>query len=73
MPGHTFTASREELKGLYREVIEQNPLLGRIEASLKGLRWTDEEIRTYQLLIACQSNASLKAELEKFNAMLKAS
>lgn len=63
-----FTAGREDLPGLYREVLEQNPLLGRIQGEQRGLGWTDEEIRTYQLLVACKSNASLTqrlAELER--------
>ena len=60
-----ITASREELPRLYAEVLSQNPLLGRIEGALRTINWTDEEIRTYQLLTACKSNASLTARLRE--------
>lgn len=61
-------ASREELPNLYMEVLDQNPLLARIEGECRTVHWTNEEIRTLQLLAACRSNASLQlrlAELER--------
>jgi hypothetical protein len=66
------SASREDLKGLYREVLDQNPLLGRIEGSLKAMGWTDEEVRTYQLLTACRSNASLMERCKEVESLLNA-
>lgn len=59
------SASREDLPGLYLKVLQQNPLLARLEGTLRGLGWSETEIRTYQLLTACASNASLKAALEQ--------
>lgn len=60
-----FTAGREDLPGLYREVLEQNPLLVRIEGALLTAGWSDVEIRTFQLLAACRSNASLTQRLKE--------
>ncbi len=51
------SCSREELAIKYAACIAANPLLSRIEGEAKAIGWTDEEIRTYQLLTAVQSNA----------------
>lgn len=62
------TAAREDLPALYAQVLVQNPLLGRVEGACRAIGWTDGEIRTMQLLLACKSNASLTtrlAELER--------
>lgn len=61
---------REELPGLYAEVLQQNPLLGRLEGKLRAIGWTDEEIRTVQLLAACKSNASLMQRLKEIETSL---
>jgi hypothetical protein len=58
-PLNGFNCSREDLPRLYSEITRQNPLLGRIERELRLIGWTEEEIRTIQLLAACKSNASL--------------
>lgn len=58
-----FTASREELPGLYSEVLEQNPLLARLDGILTSLNWSREEILIMQLLTACKSNASMQERL----------
>lgn len=66
--------ARSDLPGAYRELLEQNPLLGRIEGHCRTIGWTDEEIRTMQLLVACRSNASMKEriqQLERSIAILK--
>lgn len=54
-----LTFTREELGLLYRDLVFQNPLLERVEKQLRIIGWTEEEIRTAQLLLACRSNASL--------------
>ena len=59
------SASREQLPILYQEILNQNPLLGRIEGECKTVGWTDVEIRTIQLLAACKSNASLTERLQQ--------
>lgn len=66
------TASREDLPRLYAEVLDQNPLLGRIEGSLRVAGWSDEEIRTFQLLAACRSNGSLTQRLKELEGSLTA-
>lgn len=55
---------------MYAEILAQNPLLGRIEGSLRTLGWSAEEIRTYQLLAACKSNASLTQRLKELELSL---
>jgi hypothetical protein len=65
------TVTREELPMRYREIIAQNPLLARLEGETRGLGWTDVEIRTLQLLVACHSNASLKERLESLEDSFK--
>lgn len=64
-PPNGFKCSREELPGLYVQVIAQNPLLSRIANELRLIGWTEEEIRTIQLLAACKSNASLTERLKE--------
>lgn len=64
------TATREDLPKLYAEVLEQNPLLGRIEGALRTAGWTGEEIRTFQLLTACRSNASLTTRLRELEVAI---
>lgn len=61
---------REDLRVDYARLLIQNPLLGRMEGEMKIINWSDEEIRTAQLLIACASNASLKKRVEELEAML---
>ncbi len=61
----TVSVEREQLPLLYADLIMQNPLLGRIEGACKPILWTDEEIRTLQLLTACKSNASLQQRLRE--------
>lgn len=65
---HEFSASQGDLPGMYQEVLRENPLLRRIETQLKLLAWTEEQIRTFQLLVACQSNATLVKECEDLRA-----
>jgi hypothetical protein len=59
--------TREGLAAQFRAVLDDpaNNLLVRVERELKAIGWTDEEIRTAQLLIALRSNASLKAHAEQ--------
>lgn len=57
--------NRGELPVKYAECVANNPLLGRIEGEAKAIGWTDEEIRTMQLLTAVASNASLQARLQE--------
>ena len=63
-------ASREDIPKLYLEVLAQNPLLGRIDGECRNIGWTDEEIRTLQLLAACRSNASLTQRLRELEQSL---
>jgi hypothetical protein len=58
-----LSVSREDLSTRYAEILFQNPLLKRVEVETRLIGWTDEEIRTFQLLLACASNASLKQRL----------
>jgi hypothetical protein len=62
--------TREELPLRYAELLNRNPLLGRIEGSAKAIAWTDLEIRTYQLLTAVASNASLQQRLIELETAL---
>ncbi len=64
------SSSREELPIHYADLLKQNPLLGRIEGSCSIIGWTDLEIRTMQLLVACQSNASLMQRLRSLENQL---
>ena len=70
MPGQ-IKVSREELSARYLELLDQNPLLSRTELELKAINWTNEEIRTMQLLLACASNASLKQYSEHLEKELE--
>ncbi len=60
-----ISLTREELPIKYAECVAQNPLLARIEATGRSLGWSDEEIRTYQMLTVCVSNASLMRRLRE--------
>lgn len=61
--------TRETLPGQYVDLLLRNPLLARIEATLRSMGgWTDEQIRTAQLLTAVTSNASLQARLAEMMA-----
>jgi hypothetical protein len=62
--------TREELPVLYAQVLNQNPLLARIEGSCRTIGWTDAEIRTMQLLAACRSNGSLTQRLQELEQSL---
>ena len=64
-------APRQDLPGLYRELVLRNPLLGRVEGEAKLAGWTDEEVRTVQLLVAVRSNESLQARLTELEAGLR--
>ena len=55
--------TREDLQFRYAKLVRNNPLLARIEGQCKTISWTDEEIRTFQLIVAVESNASLQARL----------
>lgn len=56
---------------MYAELLKQNPLLGRIESACKDLlNWTDEEIRTLQLLTALRSNSSLMERVKELEALV---
>jgi hypothetical protein len=55
--------TREELPIGYAELLNRNPLLGRMEGECKLIHWTDLEIRTAQLIVAVASNASLQQRL----------
>lgn len=63
-------ASREQLPFLYDDLLAQNPLLGRIEGQCRTVNWTNDEIRTLQLLAACRSNASLTKRLKELEDSL---
>jgi len=63
----TVSAEREQLPLLYADLIVQNPLIGRIEDACKQILWTDEEIRTLQLVTACESNASQLKRLREID------
>lgn len=56
--------TKEELPLLYQQLLKQNPLLARTEGAAKVQQFTDLEIRTIQLLLACKSNASLTQALD---------
>lgn len=59
--------TREGLAAQYREVLSHpdNGLLGRMEGALRDNKWTEEEIRTAQLLTSMRSNASLLARVRE--------
>jgi len=65
--------TREQLPDRYKEILQQNPLLARTEVETKLIGWTDEEVRTLQLLLACASNASLTQRLLELERSLGAS
>lgn len=71
-PELQISTKREELTSRYAEILSQNPLLQRVESQLKIINWTDEEIRTLQLLLACASNASLQQRLMELERSLTA-
>jgi hypothetical protein len=62
--------TREQLGVAYAEVLAQNPLLARTEGQCRSIGWTDEEIRTMQLLLACKSNASLMDRVRELELLL---
>lgn len=68
---------REELKIEYAKAKLNNDLLARVEATFENLGWTAEEIRTAQLLLVVESNASIQAHAKELQAridqMVKAS
>ena len=66
------SVTREELPIAYRQLLLENPLLARIEGETRTLGWSDEEIRTLQLLAACRSNASLMNRVLDLERMLVA-
>jgi hypothetical protein len=66
--------TRESLPHQYRQMLLEpsNGLLARMEGQMKSMipPWTDEEIRTAQLLVALVSNASLYSRLLELEASL---
>ncbi len=70
MPGTKFDLKGDELRGEYLELILKNPVLAKIEAEALTLRWTEEQIRTAQLIAAVRSNASLQQRLQEIEAGL---
>jgi len=62
--------SREELSPRYIDLLAKNPLLARIEGSCRTIGWSDVETRTFQLLTAVASNASLQQRLTELEASL---
>lgn len=69
-PTQQVSFTREQLAVVYAELLAQNPLLARMEGQCRSLGWSDAEIRTAQLAIACKSNASLTARVKELEAML---
>lgn len=65
-----LSVTREDLPKAYAEAIVNNPLLGRIEGSCRSIGWTDQEIRTLQLLAAVNSNASISERLRELELLL---
>jgi hypothetical protein len=63
-------ATRENLPLQYAELLNDNPLLARIEGQCRAIGWTDSEIRTMQLLAACKSNSSLQQRLMELEAAI---
>lgn len=71
VPKRQLTFNRDDLPGQYQQLVLQNPdVIGGIERAMKNCQWTDEEIRTAQLLVACSSNASLKRQLEEMETRI---
>ena len=66
-----IVCSREEVVYRYAELLRDNPLLARIEGQCKAIGWTDEEIRTLQLIVAVSSNASLQQRLKEVEKGLR--
>lgn len=62
--------TREQLSVAYAEVLAQNDLLARVEGQTRTLGWTDQEIRTVQLLLACKSNKSLSDRVRELERLL---
>jgi hypothetical protein len=62
--------TRQDLPVRYVELLAQNPLLARIEGECRTVNWSDEEIRTIQLLAACASNASLTQRVKELESRL---
>lgn len=63
MPDSEVSCAREDLAGRYAECVRDNPLLARIEGRCRGIGWSAEEARTFQLIVAVASNASLQRRL----------
>lgn len=66
-----LSVTREDLPLRYAEILFQNPLLERVEKETRLISWTDTEIRTLQLLLACASNASLKQRVIELEGMFR--
>jgi hypothetical protein len=64
-------ANKDELEPQYKQSLEANPLLARIEVQCKAVGWTDFEIRTFQLLTAVQSNASMSQRIQELEATIQ--
>lgn len=65
-----FSSDPSTLNAQYMEVLTQNPLLARAEGEAKSMGWTDLQIRTFQLLAACRSNASLMERAKQLEESL---
>jgi hypothetical protein len=63
--------NEESLPQQYRECLLRNPLLGRIEGAQKAVGWKELSIRTFQLLVAVKSNASLQQRITELEQELE--
>lgn len=70
MKVNQVSIEREQLPIEYADLLNKNPLLGRIEGSAKTIGWSDLEIRTFQLITAVASNASLQQRLTELESKL---
>lgn len=63
-----LSVDRDQLTPVYIDLCVKNPLLARLEGQVKSYGWTDLEIRTLQLIAACNSNASLHQRIQDLEA-----
>lgn len=69
-PTQQVSFTREQLAIVYAELLAQNPLLARMEGQCRSLGWSEAEIRTAQLAIACTSNAGLTARVRELESSI---
>ena len=65
-----FEVKREDLPGVYKELMENNGLLARIRGELETNGFTEVEILQMQLMVTVKSNHGLQLELKKTNERL---